>query len=604
MRTAAITAIAIATLIFLYFYLGDEEQPAKIVVPEDVTLRSTASGEVVGFIDDYGAQAWLGIPFAAPPEGELRWQAPQPSAAWEGVRETLAIGNLCPQFASLLSGAGQTPEPGQIAGSEDCLYLNVWAPANAAKLPVMFWIHGGGNTIGHGGSYSGARLATAHDVVLITINYRMGVFGWFSHPALATGDPLEDSGNFGTLDVVRALAWTRENIAAFGGDPDNVTVFGESAGGFDTLAMMASPLAAGLFHRAIVQSGGFGVTTMNQAQNFASEGGHDRSAMEITNALLINDGIADNTADATAHQIAMSYDEVHDYLYGKTAEDLFAVLDGGGFGMIQMPDNFGDGHVLPDMSTEEIFSNAANHNLVPIVLGTNRDEPALFMTRDPRYVENFLGFFPRLKDEDRYLRLVKYGALSWKERGVDSLANYMTTAGNSNVYTYRFDWDEEPSIMGYDLSVALGAGHGLEIAFVFGDFQGGMGLGYLYEDSPGKDALSESMMSYWAEFAYHGNPGMGRESAETPWLAWGTEGLRSIVFDTPGDKGISMMSDEVTIDSIKHAMATDPEIPTQRERCELYVSSYGWGGNLDVDEYNSFGAEGCAQFDVKELAGF
>ncbi len=278
MRIAGIVLIVISILVLAYFYMQDDEPAPKIVVPENLTTRSTASGEVIGFIDDYGAQAWLGIPFAAAPTGALRWQAPLPSPAWQGVRETLAIGNMCPQFASLLSGAGQTPEPGQIVGSEDCLYLNVWAPANAEKLPVMFWIHGGGNTIGHGGSYSGARLATAQNVVLITINYRMGVFGWFSHPALGSGDPLQDSGNYGTLDVVRALEWTRQNIATFGGDPDNVTVFGESAGGFDTLAMMASPMAAGLFHRAIVQSGGFGVTTMNHAQNFATEGGHERSA--------------------------------------------------------------------------------------------------------------------------------------------------------------------------------------------------------------------------------------------------------------------------------------------------------------------------------------
>ena len=141
-----------------------------------------------------------------------------------------------------------------------------------------------------------------------------------------------------------------------------------------------------------------------------------------------------------------------------------------------------------------------------------------------------------------------------------------------------------------------------EIAFVFGDFRRGLGLSYLYEDSPGKEALSNSMMSYWTELAYHGDPGTGRDGSETPWLAWGTDGQRSIVLDTPDDKGISMTSDEVTLASIKHALTTDPEIPTQRERCLLYVRSFRRGGDMDTDEYEALGAEGCAQFDPEELA--
>ena len=166
---------------------------------------------------------------------------------------------------------------------------------------------------------------------------------------------------------------------------------------------------------------------------------------------------------------------------------------------------------------------------------------------------------------------MKYGALAWKERGVDSLANYMTAAGNPNVYAYRFDWDEEGSVMGYDLSVALGAAHALEIPFVFGDFEGGLGLGYLYGDSPGKEALSDSMMSYWTQFAISGDPGSGRDGNEVAWLSWGSDGMRSILLDTLEDQGIRMSPDEVTRDSIKAAIAGDPEITDQRERCRLYL---------------------------------
>jgi para-nitrobenzyl esterase len=271
--------------------------------------------------------------------------------------------------------------------------------------------------------------------------------------------------------------------------------------------------------------------------------------------------------------------------------------------MINVPDNFGDGYVLPDMTTEEIFSSADNHNMVPVILGTNRDEPALFMSRAPQYVENFLWVFPRLKDEAQYLRAVKYGAESWKERGVDSLANYMTAAGNPDVYAYRFDWDEEGSIMGYDLSVALGAAHALEIPFVFGDFEGGLGLEYLYGDSPGRDALSDSMMSYWTQFAITGDPGSGRDGEEVTWVSWGSDGKTSILLDTPQDQGIRMWDQELTVAGLKAALASDSTITDPAERCRLYVTSFG-RGNFDQQEYDNFGPEGCAQFDPDSFGFF
>ena len=603
MRKAAFALILISVAVVGYFvFMGTEAPPPPPPQADAVTLRHTQAGDVVGFIDQFGARAWMGIPYAEPPMGNLRWRTPQPPVAWQGTRETIAAGNLCPQLKSQLSGDAGAADS-NMAGSEDCLYLNVWAPANAADLPVMFWIHGGGNTIGDGGSYNGAALATARNVVVVTINYRLGPMGWFAHPDLVRGNPEDDSGNYGTLDAIRALEWTRDNIDAFGGDPGNVTVFGESAGAFDTLAMMASPLASGLFHKAIVQSGGFSPTPMVEGHNYATEGGHVNSAREIVSKLLVADGTVQDLDAARSYQSDMNGSTLRDYLYSKPVEDIFALFDGGGFGMINTPDNFGDGHVLPALTTEEIFSNPDNHNMVPVILGTNRDEPALFISRSPQYMETFLWVFPRLKDEDAYLRNVKYGALAWKERGVDSLARYMTEAGNPHVYTYRFDWDEEGSIMRYDLSKALGAAHALEIPFVFGDFDGGLGLGYLYESSPGKDALSSSMMSYWTQFAHTGDPGQGRDGKEVAWLSWGTDGMRSIILDTVQDQGIRMTADEVTQGSIKTQLAADIGITDNRERCMLYVTSFGFG-EIDEDEYRNFGPEGCADFDPAEFRRF
>lgn len=560
------------------------ERPAPVADP--ATVRSTTSGDVVGFIDDHGAHAWMGIPFAAAPVGERRWRAPRPPAAWDGVREALGAGGRCPQKPSPLA-AGDGADA-LVAGQEDCLYLNVWAPPGAQGLPVMVWVHGGGNTIGSGDTYIGATLAARQQVVVITINYRLGPMGWFAHPALATGDPLDDSGNYGTLDIVRALEWTRDNAAAFGGDPGNVTVFGESAGAFDTLAMMASPLASGLFHRAIVQSGGFRPTPMRVASSAIEDGGHPYSAVEIVNRLLVADGTVADRAAALALQNDMSAPEVRSYLYGKTPADIYALWEGGGFGMIDAPDSFSDGHVLPALGTAEIFGDPGNHNVVPVMLGSNRDEPALFMAQSPEYVCYRFGFLPRLKDEADYLRQVKYGGLAWKARGVDELAELMTAAGNDAVYAYRFDWDELGSRQGYDLSKALGAAHFLEVPFVFGDFDN-FPLAYLFRPSAARDALSEAMMSYWANFAYTGDPGRGREGNLPNWTAWAENGHTSIVLDSDADGGIRMTTDKVTREAIVAALATDPEVPDAETRCALYRQTFRWQGAFDPAEYAMLG---------------
>lgn len=213
---------------------------------------ATAQGQLLGQqIDDI--YVWRGIPYAAPPTGDLRWRAPQPPAAWQGVRHADTFSHASWQNLDYCKAIGGG-DPGQF--SEDCLYLNIWAPVDPPEpLPVMVWIHGGGYTLGAGGlpPYDGQALAK-RGVVLVTLNYRLGHLGFFAHPALEGEDPDGPTHNFALLDQIAALRWVQQNIAAFGGDRDNVTLFGESAGGRSVLSLMASPLAAGLFHKAIVQS--------------------------------------------------------------------------------------------------------------------------------------------------------------------------------------------------------------------------------------------------------------------------------------------------------------------------------------------------------------
>ncbi len=610
-------AIAIAVLLAValaYAYWPQHEKAPPVA--DQATLRHTPLGPVVGFVDAYGAHAWRGLPYATPPVGDLRWKAPRPSRPWRSTREALSIGNMCVQFPSLLSGAGRQPKSNAPVGSEDCLYLNVWAPpflptaipSGTPARPVMLWIHGGGNSIGHGGSYNGSHLATSQNVLVVTINYRLGPFGWFSHPALRSdgASPEDNSGNYGLLDAIGALHWVRDNIAAFGGNPHNVTIFGESAGGTDVLALMASPLAKGLFQRAIVESGGLFVSSRSVAENYRDDTaspGHPFSGRESVDRLLIEEGKATDKAAAKSLQNSMTNDALHALLMSANADDIMKLYSGGAFGMINAPGLVADGFVLPiDFDAATTFADPTKYNAVPTILGTNRDEVALFMVRDPRWVENRLWIFPRLKDRAAYLRQVRYQTDSWRLGGVDDIARAMNHSQPGHVFAYRFDWDEEPSVMGYDLSTALGAAHGLEIAFVFGEFEGGLGLSYLYPKTPARDALSKSMMSYWAQFAYSGNPNTGRNGEQVRWRPWGSERETSIILDTT-PPGIRMTRDEITTDSLKQRLLRDTSMTDQRERCELYAQLFR-DASFDRDEYRHLGKSGCGNYDPESFRRF
>ena len=230
---------------------------AACTVPDpepDVGLSvSTSSGVVSAEAGPEGSLIFRDIPFAQPPEGAGRWAAPGRLETPEQVVSSKPEPVMCPQPQSMASGGAE----GDYLGSEDCLYLDIYSPGQAtADLPVMLWIHGGSNVTGHKGTYDFSRFAARQQVVVVVINYRLGPFGWFVHPALNGADlktaPLA---NFGTLDMVEALRWTQRNITLFGGDRDNVTIFGESAGGRNVFSLLASPASEGLFHRAIAQSG-------------------------------------------------------------------------------------------------------------------------------------------------------------------------------------------------------------------------------------------------------------------------------------------------------------------------------------------------------------
>jgi len=580
--------------------------------PDPASRRVTGSGEVVGFVGRYGSHVWLGLPYAKPPTGELRWRAPVPPEPWTGTREALVFGAPCTQYASPLGGvAGRAGAP---AGSEDCLYLNVYAPratvaevpTGVARLPVMVWIHGGGNSIGEAAFYNAGNLAATQQVVVVTLNYRLGPFGWFRRAALR-GDQTsaaDRSGNFGTLDLIRALEWVRENVSAFGGDPGNVTAFGESAGGVNVFTLLLSPRASGLFHRAIVQSGGLRLNDVAQAEHLTDDAkpGHANSSGEALLRLLIRDGRARDRATAKARLAAMSTTEVERYLRAKTnVEILSAYTPMPEIGMIEMPLIFRDGVVLPDEDPMTRFARADGYNRVPVVLGTTRDENKLFLFADPKRVRRWFWVVPRLRDARHYQLSAEYLAKMWKANGADEPAAAMRATQGPSVFVYRFDWDEEPTILGADLSLMLGAAHGLDLPFVFGHFDLGRAGNMIFtgENEPGRKALSAQMMSYWAEFAARGAPDRGRDGQLPPWTAWDDTqpaGAKFVILDTAQGGGVRMSNEAVTAASVLAAVDTDPRLPTQREKCMIFRELAAWSRGFTKEDYPRAGRLGCAEY--------
>jgi para-nitrobenzyl esterase len=587
---------------------------ATVEVADVSSERLLGLGSVVGFAAPNDTHAWLGIPYARPPIARLRWRAPQPTEAWADTFDALAFGPPCVQLGSQFGGV-PSDDPDGLAGSEDCLYLNVWAPRKEAegiasdddqRLPVMVWIHGGGNRIGHSGSsmYDGARLAGTEGVVLVSFNYRLGPFGWFSHPALrsSASNLLEASGNFGTLDQVRALEWVQANIEEFGGDPNNVTIFGESAGATNVLGLLVVDAARGLFHRAIAQSGSTDSVSRAEAENdlTAAVPGQRHSSAEITVSLLEKAGVVPDRDAARGYAEALPEADLLEFLRGRSAREIVDVYRNPDRSeRLEVPRLIRDGALLPvgDWLSEY---RAGRFHRVPIILGSNRDEMKLFLSQDENLVRRRFGVFYRIRDLEDYERRSRYHSDMWAVRAVARPASAITDSGFLDVFAYRFDWDELPRFLGMDFSKLFGAAHGFEIPFVFGNFDlGPSRLGRIFfdeESAPARKDLSSRMMSYWAEFARHGSPGRGTDEEKPEWQPWSAETTaRILVFDTPQDGGIRLA--EIALSRIRVIAAIDAESDLdQDEKCELFLDLLSRRPDWNIEEYRGIGRRGCANF--------
>jgi para-nitrobenzyl esterase len=457
----------------------------------------TTAGAVRGTtIAGTAIRVFKGIPYAAPPVGELRWHAPRPAIAWEGVRDATAFGPACLQ--------------GKIFGdihfddlSEDCLTLNVWTPATSAtdRLPVMVWIHGGGFQAGAGGEprHDGEAFARK-GVVLVSVNYRLGVFGFLSHPELTRESGRNASGNYGMLDQVAALRWMQENIAAFGGDPGNVTIFGESAGSFAVSGLMASPLAKGLFHKAIGQSGAFfttGAGTLALAPLMLSE----QQGVKFAGAL---------GADSLAA------------LRAKPGADVLQAAMSAMKGQPWFSPNV-DGYFLPAHAAR-IYEQGQQHG-VPLLAGWNADEIRSSVTlRTQKPTAESFAAEVRKRFGDRADDVLKaYPATSDAEAiesaaalASDTFIGYSTwkwiethlETARAPVYRYSFDRKipVEPGHTVNGMPVTsrdIGARHAGEIEYVFGALA--LSLPQVPWE-PVDKTLSDAMTTYWATFARTGDP--------------------------------------------------------------------------------------------------
>lgn len=573
--------------------------------PHADTRRRVAGGELIGSREADGTHAWRGIRYARPPIGALRWRAPQPVPAWDGVFHALEHGPMAPQYAGLLA-----PVPaklhGRIVGDEDCLSLNVFAPAQAPdavpasgqRRPVMVWIHGGGNAVGTSASYDVARNYAAHDgMLVVTVNYRLGVLGWFSHPALREADaatPEERSGNFGTLDLIAALCWVRDNIAAFGGDPGCVTIFGESAGGQNVLTLLASPLAAGLFHRAIAQSPVVETFSVHEAteRNDSPLESQRTSAREVVARLWTAAGRAPDADAADQALRAVPATDQASWLRSLTPEELLRVFTPGSVGIYLSPRPVRDGVVLPRDPLPEVFRRGA-WNRVPVILGSNRDEYRTFLADKPEHVRLLFGKLPLLRDRAEYITESNFHSQAWRALHVEEPADAMLAGGHGDVWTYRFDWDEAPAVPLIRPDILLGAAHAMEMAFVFRDTAGELDIFGVNTpfNRAGRRAVAQAMGDAWTSFARTGVPRLCG-GAQWPRRTQGTA-AETLLIDSPAGGGLRMAAVRQNIASLKESLRLSPQIRSGESRCRIYARVFLWApsfaGHGSEEEYAKWG---------------
>ena len=550
----------------------------------------TSSGSIQGYVENKVIN-FDDIPYASPPVGLLRWKAPRELIAKNNIIYK-KNGNHCVQEPSSMGGA---PGSEIFTGTEDCLYLDIKVPKQSSPqlLPVMFWIHGGGNTSGLKDIYNFSTMVNRHDVIVVTINYRLGAFGWFTHPAIQDQhEGIDKTSNFGTLDIIEALKWVKNNIEFFGGDPNNITIFGESAGGHNVLSLIVAPQAKGLFHKAISQSGYTTSVSKKHAYiNHLDNPTFNHTSNEVVKRLIPN-----------SEKISLR--ELNKELYSLTAKEFFS--DYYDKSNLEVPLLTNDGIVIPEVGLEDALKDSKYIKNIPFMAGSNRDEVKLWIAAAEYFVEldysligSILGI-PRvkLKNEASFEAFNYYRSEAWKIRGVIEPITSLNIAGNVNTYAYRYDWDDHRRLFIADFKKLIGASHGTEIPLITGnnDIVGGYGF-LIYPSGPSKRFLSKNMMLLWSNFAKNGAPGVSTNGIE--WLSYNSlEETNFLILDNKRNMKIANLytSYKELIEQLNYDARVN-----ELERCVILYQMGTFVGNDIFNEIKQFSNFGCDRKDAKKF---
>jgi para-nitrobenzyl esterase len=544
----------------------------------------TTSGISTGYVSNKVVN-WDDIPYAKPPIGDLRWKAPRLLNDFDNQNTiTPQKDNFCVQEPS---GLGGYDGNGFFSGQEDCLYLDIKRPnrVNEELLPVMFWIHGGGNTSGLKDLYDFSKMVHKYDVIVVSINYRLGAFGWFTHPSIQNlQSGIDKTSNFGTLDIIAALEWVKLNISLFGGDPENITIFGESAGGHNVLSLLVAKQARGLFHKAISQSGY--TTTYSKQDAYKQKISSSTSKHASWN--IVNKIIKDKSLDIIQEDDNIN---VRKILKNLTAEEFFKYYSNKS-SYENLTILTADEIVIPQIGLTEALSKSEYVYKIPIIAGSNKDEVKLWLASAEYFVDldySFLGSIfdvPKviINDKEAFNVFNSYRSRAWKIRGVDDPLRSLYISGNKDLYAYRYDWDDHRRFIIADFKELIGAAHATEIPLLTGNNNLVGDYGFLiYPKGPSKRFTSNNMMKFWTNFAKYGEPGVSTNGIE--WKKYsGQENIPSNYMVLDNRKNLKMHTDKFSFSSLIKDIYYENAL-TNLEKCVVLLQMLTYVGDDLYDEY-------------------
>lgn len=481
---------------------GQQQEEAEI---SGSLIRDTAYGQVQGTGKE-DVQVFYGVPYGAEPVGELRWQAPVDPEYWTEIKDCSEPEEVAMQLVTVYDESGNISL--ELAGTTDCLNMDIYTKDGAENLPVFVYLHGGNNQTGSSFDFDGSDMVIRDDCVVVSLNHRLSLLGFNCLPALQTEE--EDTGNYALLDIEKALRWIRDNIDSFGGDPQNVTVTGFSAGGRNVMALLVSPIFDGLFDKAIAFSGGMTI---------ADEEASAKKIAKMIAPLTVEDGKFDDEAVA-AEWLLGSDIEVKEYLYSISDERLTEVAVGANIRMSGFPHLFGDDVTLPASG----FVGADYCNDVPIILLTGTSEFSLFCSWDAY-------LFTLGDDMAKAIQYAnKYGNDFYRIFNTQLSAQIMDADYDSDIYVCQINYGGDSSLNQID---SLGSFHGIFVPMLTSNHS--YGYYYDFENAKGYQAMSEQFNQYLRNFITAGNP--NGDGAEIDWKPWTVEEKMSLVFDADEDAG-------------------------------------------------------------------